>query len=396
MTGAPRCLVMGAGRVAGGHFAPLLEGAGWKTTLVCRNGEVREAINEGGGLWLRTVGGGAEDRWVGGVSAVSREGTELANLAAEASLVATAVGPTSLRDVGRTLAPALRHRLETTGRPVNVIAFENSPRSAQLFAAGIIEAEPALAREVGRRVGIGGAALWRTVSKRDITPEGMRFDANREDDCYVDGASLVPGLPPLDGSVPGLTLVRSFNDRMVEKLWIFNAGHAAAAYLGWHAGCERLDEAMEQPEICDTVTAVVEEAGAAFKFYLDSRPGSEPIPPHSAEKILSLYLDPALRDPISRVGREPRRKLGHDDRLIGPAVAATAAGFEPFALAGAAAAALGYAEPNDPQALDLQREVSLLGPDEVLATVGTLDRHDELTRLISGRFRERMSRGVAR
>lgn len=385
---APRCLVVGGGRMAGGYIAPLLRAAGWETTLVCRNREVLRAINAGGGLWLR-IAGEPEDLWVGGVSAVPLGGEGLIGEAARADLVATAVGPSSLAETGRLLAPLLRHRLGETGRPVNIITFENSRRGAELLALGMIEREPALAGEIGKRVGIGGSAVWRAISRREVTPEGVRFDANNEDECYVDAASLVPDLPPLDGSVPGLTLVRSFDDRMAEKLWLFSSGHAAAAYLGWHAGCETLDEAMGRPPIRDAVAAVLEEAGRAFEFYLEFRPGSEPIPPRSPEETLDLYVDPDLRDPVVRVGREPRRKLGHDDRLIGPAVAAMAAGFRPVALAEAAAAALGYAEAEDPQARDLQREVSLLGPEEVLATVSILDTRDELTRLICDCFRDR-------
>jgi mannitol-1-phosphate 5-dehydrogenase len=384
---APRCLVIGGGRMAGGYVAPLLHAAGWETIFVCRNRKVLRAINAAGGLWLRVVGE-PEDRWVGGVWAVSPGGESLPGLAARADLLATAVGPSSLTEAGRMLAPLLRHRLEETGRPVNVLTFENSRRGSELLALGMIEEEPGLAGEIGKKIGIGGAAVWRAISKREVTPEGVRFDANDEDECYVDAASLVTASPPLDGSVPGPAFVSSFDDRMVEKLWLFNAGHAAAAYVGWHAGCETLDEAMRQPHVREVVAAAVEEAGRAFEFYLGSRPGSEPIPPRLPGEILGLYADPALRDPVVRVGREPRRKLGHDDRLIGPAVAAMAAGFRPVALAEAAAAALGYGEPEDRQAWDLRQEISLLGPEEVLATVSTLDRRDELTRLICERFRD--------
>jgi mannitol-1-phosphate 5-dehydrogenase len=381
--------------LVGGYVVPLLVAAGWRPVLVCRNREVLQAINEGGGLWFRVVGNNPEDSWVGGVAAVPPGDEGLPKLVAGADLVATAVGPSSLTEAGRLLAPLLRHRLDQTRRPVNVITFENSRRGPELLALGIIEEEPVLAAEIGKKIGIGGAAVWRAVSKREVVPEGVRFDANDEDECYVDAASLVPLLPPLDGSVPGLTPVRPFDDRMVEKLWLFNAGHAAAAYFGWHAGCETLDEAMSHPRTREAVAAVVEEAGRAFEFYLDSRPGSEHIPQRSLDEILDLYVNPALRDPVVRVGREPRRKLGHDDRLIGPAVAAMAAGFRPVALAGADAAALSYAERSDPQARDLQREVSLLGPEEVLATVSTLDRRDELTRLICDRFRNRAVGEVA-
>jgi mannitol-1-phosphate 5-dehydrogenase len=355
---------------------------------VCRNREVMRAVNESGGLWLRMVGEPG-DRWVGGVSAISQDDEQSLELAAKVDLVATAVGPSSLPDAGRMLAPLLLHRLRTSGAPVNVVTFENSRRGPELLAMGMVEAEPELAGEIGRRIGLGGAAAWRAVSKRELTPEGVRFDANSESECYVGTASLARGLPPLDGSVPGLTLVRSFDDRIREKLWLFNAGHAAAAYLGWHAGCETLDEAMSRPHIREVVGDVVAEASRAFESQLDSRPGSEKIPPRSPESVIELYVDPALRDPVVRVGREPRRKLAHDDRLIGPAVAAMAARFRPVALAEAAAAALCYGEPTDPQALDLQREIRLLGPEEVLATLGTLDTRDELTRLICGRYRAR-------
>lgn len=385
---SPRCLLVGSGRLAGGYIAPLLAEAGWKTTFVCRNREVLRAVNEAGGLWLRTVGE-PEDRWVGGVSAIAPDDGRLPEVAATADLVATAVGPSSLVDAGRRLAPLLMHRMRTSGTPVNVVTFENSRQGPELLATGVIEAEPGLAGEIGRRVGLGGAAVWRAVSRREVTPEGVRFDANRESECYVGIASLVRNRPPLDGSVPGLTLVRSFDDRIREKLWVFNAGHAAAAYLGWHAGCETLDEAMGRPHIRSLVEDVVEEAGRAFEAYLDSRPGSEKIPARPAGRVVGLYTDPALRDPVVRVGREPRRKLGHDDRLVGPAVAAMAAGFRPVALAEAAAAALCYGEPTDPQAPDLQRELRLLGPEEVLVTLSTLDACDELTRLICARYRAR-------
>ncbi|MDQ4126639.1 MAG: hypothetical protein M3151_01560, partial [Actinomycetota bacterium] len=332
----PLCLLIGSGRLAGGYVAPLLAKAGWQTTFVCRNREVMRAVNEAGGLWLRMVGESA-DEWVGDVSAVAKGSEQLWRLAADADLVATSVGPSSLPDAGRILAPLLMHRLRTSGKPVNIIAFENARQGPEIIAMAMIEAEPELAGEIGRSIGLGGAAAWRAVSKREVTPSGVRFDANRKSECYVGAASLVRGLPPLDGSVSGLTLVRSFDDRIREKLWLFNAGHAAAAYLGWHAGCKTLYEAMSHPTIRAVVRNVVVEAQRAFEFYTGTNPASEPIPPRSLEDTLALYEDPALQDPVVRVGREPRRKLRYDERFVGPAVAAMAAGLSPDALAEAAA-----------------------------------------------------------
>src|SRR3712207_2215556 len=111
---------------------------------------------------------------------------------------------------------------------------------------------------------------------------------------------------------------------MIEKLWIFNAGHAAAAYLGWQRGCRTLREAMACPTVRAAVAGVVTEAQRAFEAYLSMRPGSVPIPARSLSWILDSYADPRLEDPIVRVAREPRRKLAADDRLIGPGIACSA------------------------------------------------------------------------
>ena len=99
---APRCLLIGAGRVAGGFVAPLLRDAGWEIILVSRNRRVVETINEGGGLWVRTGADLPEDRWVGEISAVSLWDPGLPHLAARADLLATAVGASALPEwVGR-------------------------------------------------------------------------------------------------------------------------------------------------------------------------------------------------------------------------------------------------------------------------------------------------------
>jgi mannitol-1-phosphate 5-dehydrogenase len=383
----PHCLVIGSGRIAGGFIAPLLRAADWQVTLACRNPSVLGAIKATGGLWLR-MGGSPEESWIGGVDAVALTDGDLACLVARADLIAIAVGPTQLPEVGRLLGPLLRERRDVSAAPINLLTFENHRRAPELLAAGLLATSPQLAVEIGRWLGIGGAAVWRAVSHRVLADDGVHFQSDAVDESYVDAVSLVREVPPGDGAVPEMELVWSFDDRMVEKLWIFNAGHATAAYLGWQAGCVTLEAAMGLVEIRSAVASVVAEAQRAFDAHLACRPGSPPIPARGLKWILDRYADPALRDPVVRVAREPRRKLAAGDRLIGPACAALAGGFEPVALAAAAAAALAYGEPSDPQAADLQRELTLLGPAEVLAAVSTLEPREQLVRLICERYYE--------
>ncbi|HEV8634784.1 MAG TPA: hypothetical protein VG370_11170 [Chloroflexota bacterium] len=390
------CALVGAGRLAGGFVAPLLDDAGWETILICRNTAVLEAVNRSGGIQLRILGQPPREYWIGGIRAIGLDDRRLPEIVAGADLLATAVGPFALATVGRALAPALAFRFEVVGAPINVLTFENHRRAPELLATGLVETRPSLAGEIGRRLGIGGVVAWRLAAHREITSEAVRFDADGVSECYAEAASLLPGVPPLDGAVPGIELVRSFDVRMVEKLWLFNAGHAAAAYLGWHAGCTGLHEAMANARIREVVCSVLIEAQQGLQVYVRAHPAAEPFPPRPIDAVLARYGDPALSDPVVRVGREPRRKLAPGDRLIGPATACLDAGVPPVALASAAAAALAYAEPSDPQAMDLQRELAFLEPEEVLSMVSGLDARDELARLIGHCYRARRVGEAAR
>ena len=260
----------------------------------------------------------------------------------------------------------------------------------------LITADATLAPEIGRRIGLGGSAVWRIVARREATDDGVRFHANDEDECYVDVVGLLEGVPPRDGSLPGISLVRGFDDRMVEKLWLFNAGHCAAAYAGWLAGHATIARAMADPAVRTGVEAVVAEASQAMAAYVAGRPGSRPLPTRPVASILDRYADERLDDPVGRVAREPRRKLAHHDRLIGPSVTCTASGLRPVALAAAAAQALAFEDSSDPQSVDLQRDVRLVGPAEVLAMVSDLHPLDEVSRMICDAYAARADAGGPR
>jgi mannitol-1-phosphate 5-dehydrogenase len=385
--GSPLGVVVGTGRMAGGFVAPLLHDAGWQTVMVGRDDEVVESIREQGAVWLHTGGSArAGRRRIGHVSAIHIGSAAVSTAVRRADLLATAVGPGALASVGQMLGHLLVERFARGGRAVNIVTFENHRRAPELLTSGLLAAEPSLAGEFGHRLGVGGAVAWRAIASRTVRDGEVTYDADDDDECSVGLLPLLDGVPPRDGSVPGVDLVRSFDARMVEKLWVFNAGHAAAAYLGWLAGCSTLAEALALPPIRQPVRGVVEEAGVAFRARLERRPLDDHLPPRPASAIMARYADPALGDTVTRVGREPRRKLAADDRLVAPAMVCLGSRVWPVGLATAIAAALAYAEPADPQAVDLRAELRLLGPAETLATVSGLHPCDELSGLVCRRF----------
>ena len=76
-----------------------------------------------------------------------------------------------------------------------------------------------------------------------------------------------------------------------------------------------------------------------------------------ADDALERMINPFLRDPVARVTRDPIRKLGWEDRMLGSMRLAIRAGTVPAVMARAARIALGYA----------CREASWDKPDAALA-----------------------------
>lgn len=110
------------------------------------------------------------------------------------------------------------------------------------------------------------------------------------------------------------------------KFYLHNTTHCIAAYLGALVGLQYLHEAMKFPEIRKIVTGAMDEMLMSLKLKWEI--------PHSfldwyAEKELRRFSNELLYDPISRVAREPLRKLELKGRLIGAAQICLSLGFIP-------------------------------------------------------------------
>jgi len=123
------------------------------------------------------------------------------------------------------------------------------------------------------------------------------------------------------------------------KLFLHNAPHAIAAYLGWKAGCRYMHEAMRISSVAETVTGAMEELvhgvvhaglvnGALARAY--------------AEKELRRFENVRLFDPVTRVARDPLRKLAPGERLLSAAQLTFDAGVAPTNVCRGIRAALEY------------------------------------------------------
>ncbi len=127
------------------------------------------------------------------------------------------------------------------------------------------------------------------------------------------------------------------------KLYGHNATHALAAYVGAVRGVQRIADLPGVPGILPFLRAAfIEESGTAL---IRKHAGVDPLfTPDGyrayADDLLARMTNPYLQDTAERVGRDPQRKLGWDDRLIGTLRVALRQGVTPRRYALGVAAAL--------------------------------------------------------
>jgi hypothetical protein len=171
------------------------------------------------------------------------------------------------------------------------------------------------------------------------------FDAIR-----VSGPGPGAGTGSLDApGFPTFLAVADLEPFEFAKLYGHNATHALGAFLGVHLGLRafadlpRVDSAMAL-----LADAFERESGAALVRLFA---GADPMFTEAgyrayAEDLLARMTNPFLHDSIERAARDPLRKLGWDDRLVGTIRVCMSGGIEAPRYALGAAAGLAILEPG--------------------------------------------------
>lgn len=360
-----KAVVIGPGRIGCGFAGQLLRASGHEVVFVARNPDVVDHINRVGRYRVRLVCG-QESRAivVNGIRAVSTADSEkVVEEISGAGLIATAVGASNLPDIASLIAAGLRRR----STPVNVLAFENLTHAGP-YLRDLIARHLAADFPLGEH-GFSGAMVNRVVTQRLAEPgedELLTFVGDPPASFVVDGPSLCQPLP----AIKGMIVADDYTAWTRRKLYTFSAGHATCAYLGYLKGYHYIHTAIRDPEIKAAVLAAMTEGqrGLAAR-YGPKVAGNE----SDLLEIMARFENAALDDPVVRVGRDPRRKLGAEDRLVGAARLAAEAGVRPEKLALAAAAAFFFCSPTDPSADALQCEIEAAGLGTALNRLSGLD-----------------------
>ena len=144
-----------------------------------------------------------------------------------------------------------------------------------------------------------------------------------------------------------------------------NMSHALTAYFGNLKGYEYIWEAAKDAEIkLLALRALTESSRALSKEYGVSL---EELLVFS-ENLLARYENKLLGDPVSRVGRDTKRKLSENDRFVAAARLCEKHGIRPVNILAGLAAGLHFAPADDESSLAVAADARDAGVCHALAT----------------------------
>lgn len=374
----PSAVHFGAGNIGRGFIGLLLAQSGFRVVFVDAVESLVALINERKRYKVITVGEEGEKQiTVEGVSAVHvRNEKQIVDEISRAAILTTAVGPGALPAIAPLIARGLQRRADLNVQlPLNIIACENVEDNSQLLRRFVVEHLPTTIHGyVEKFAGFPNCVVDRVVPGLEDTSksaEPLSITVEEYFSFIIERQGLA-GTPP---SINGMILSDNLQADLERKLFTFNTAHAVAAYIGYRKGCKFIHEAMRDPEIRQVVSGALDECSTMLirRHNLDPEEQKQ-----YAKKVLRRFECAALPDPVIRAGREPKRKLAPDDRLIKPARLVLEQGGSPACLATGIAAALSYDYPDDSQAAELSQDLKQKGLDKVLEEVCGLASDSDL------------------
>jgi len=363
---------IGFGAIQGGLFLREAHRSGKFDRLVVAEvlPEVVGAVRQQGSFSLNiATSSGIKHEIIEGIEILNPTDTEdyprLVAAIAEASAMATALPSVDFYDRGNpSVASVLSEGLKTRATrdkpaPCVVYAAENHNHAAEC-----------LARAVYQRVDDETASILKTTIHFANTVIG-KMSQVLADGERINALGLARIAPGLDRAF----LVEAFNrilvtktelepapvgiDVFIEKadllpfeeakLYGHNATHALVGYIAHRKGYETMSEALADSDLKEFARgAFLYESGAPI---IARYAGLDPLfTPRGymdyVDDLIERMANSYLEDRVARIIRDPRRKLGWDDRLIGTMRLALQANVEPARFAVGAAEALRLMDPS--------------------------------------------------
>lgn len=360
-----KSLHFGAGKIGRGFIGAQLSAAGYDVTFADVNSSVVDAINNDRGYCLHILDSQLFVQSVSGVSAVLSD--QAVGLVVEADIVTTAVSMNLLPAVVPIVAAGLvERRAAGVTAPLDVICCENGIRATSHFKSLVVQHLDAdMQRWVDEFVGFADCCVDRIVPIVSLE-KGLDVAVERYCEWRIERSTLKGTLM----TTSDMHLVDDVEAAVYRKLFTLNTAHCATAYLGALRGYEYIHEAVADGEIRAIVEGIMDDCSAMLvkKYNLDPT-----VQKNYCRTVLERFSNAMLGDTVSRVSRDPMRKLSPQLYFSCPIGLALRLETPTHYLSMAVAAALKFRSENDAQSLQLGSMIASKGVVDTVKEVCSID-----------------------
>jgi mannitol-1-phosphate 5-dehydrogenase len=370
-------LIIGAGKIGRGYIGQIFYRSGFRLWFVDADEELVHRLNAEKKYRVDLAGEYSDETEYILLEKAFMPGDHknILEVMNRVEIMAVSVGANNLVSIGILLRRLLEKRDKKTR--LNCLICENFPKPAGLIRSVLLkDAGDEMADFVNHKLGLVETQVLRTGMP--AKPEILVREplALRMQDWWtlpLDKKSFVGNIPDVHGFRPK----ENFEHESIRKLYTFNGTNGPIAYVGWVNGYRILHEAAHA--MLPFIQEIQEESawGLLHEYGFKAKEHREYM-----SLAFKKYTDPALSDQIERNARDLRRKLGKEERLLGPALLCLKHGRKPFAYARAIAAAYCYDGSDDEGTMAVRSTIQKKGIGEAIKEFSGLDDSDELYSMI--------------
>lgn len=344
-------VMYGAGSIGRGFIGALFSQIGYEVVFIDVNDEVIRLINSEKTYPQIIMNKEQPVHWIKNIRAVDGKNPDaVSDEIASADIMATALGAAVLEKVAPVIAQGLLKRWEKDpSNTLDILICENLMDADILLRKYLLNALPEDKHDLfTQNTGLVETSIGRMVppADPDLIPEDEHPLAVRVepyDLLPVDKAAFKGAIPEYPKIVP----YEPFHYYLERKLYVHNMAHVTTAFLGKLLNKTYIHEAAQDIYIEHIVRECMTESSMMLsqKYQV---PFSD-LHAHMND-LLHRFKNPYLRDTVSRVARDPVRKIQPSDRLVGAARSCEKENITPVYLSFAIALALSFMD-EDPQTL---------------------------------------------
>ena len=336
--------VIGAGKTGRGFIGRLLKEAGCQTVFIDKNEELVNKLNFEKSFRVDFFGNARASVVVDNYSAFTWEDARLDDV----DLILVSVCGQNLKDVGNELS-----RILSNGKKYYIITCENASKPSETLKNAILNKD----------VAVSEATVFCTTIESD------GYNINSENYPYLQcNAELLEGYIP---EILSIKPIENFSDFLTRKLFTYNAASCVIAYIGALMGYTDYGEAANDSIILKLLDKNYNATNIAMckRFGYDAEDQKE-----FAALSKIKFCDRTIVDTVARNAREPHRKLGANERIVGAAKLLQECGQDASVLELTAAAALLYEDKSDAAWTEIKNS----GCAEILKNISGLSEGDKI------------------